>query len=122
MYSTVKKGINPCMNCQSCASIIKGPEFHHPRKGYPIPVRGYYTCNSQNVLKCPCGISYVGQTSRPMKIRLNEHKSNIRLYGNKIASEQQSLEMSRKWKFGETTVAEHFYEYHYQVSDLVAHY
>lgn len=30
-------------------------------------------------LKCPCGLLYVGETSRPVKQRITEHNNNIRL-------------------------------------------
>ena len=30
------------------------------------------------MLKCPCGLCYVGKTKRELKIRISEHKSNIR--------------------------------------------
>jgi len=30
------------------------------------------------LLKCPCGFAYVGKTTRPLKIRISEHISNIR--------------------------------------------
>lgn len=30
------------------------------------------------MLKCPCGLVYVGQTKRPLKLRIAEHKAAIR--------------------------------------------
>lgn len=30
------------------------------------------------LLKCPCGVCYVGRTKRELKIRVSEHKSSIR--------------------------------------------
>ena len=30
------------------------------------------------LLKCPCGLAYIGQTKRPLKIRIGEHKTAIR--------------------------------------------
>lgn len=89
MASTVKKGTFTCLNCQNCSSKIKGDQICHSRKGYKIPIQGYYTCNSENViyqLKCPCGKSYIGQTSHSIKIRLNEHKSkrSKRLYKSRM--------------------------------------
>lgn len=49
-----------------------------------------------------------------VKVRLNEHKSNIRLYKTRINEGPQDT----KSKFGETGVAKHFYELGHQVSDL----
>ncbi len=30
------------------------------------------------LIRCPCGLSYVGNTSRQLKQRISEHKSSIR--------------------------------------------
>lgn len=30
------------------------------------------------MLKCPCGLAYIGQTSRALKVRISEHRSAIR--------------------------------------------
>lgn len=68
-------------------------------KGYPIPVKGQYTCNSMNViyiLKCPCGKCYVRQTSRSIKVRVNEHRSCICTYQNRSNEEKENAD-----KFGE---------------------
>ncbi|OCT76285.1 hypothetical protein XELAEV_18031481mg [Xenopus laevis] len=76
-----KKGTYPCLGCNCCSAIIKGSKINHPKKGYEINLHVYATCMSTHVvylLKCPCGLGYVGQTSRAVKIRIQEHKSNIR--------------------------------------------
>lgn len=59
-------------------------------------------------------MGYVGQTSRQIKICLNEHKSKIRLYKTKIQSDNDT----EKKTFGELTVARHFYECGHNISDL----
>ncbi|OCT95215.1 hypothetical protein XELAEV_18012901mg, partial [Xenopus laevis] len=51
-------------------------------------------------LKCPCGLMYVGQTTRPLKDRVGEHKSDI----------------MRKVK--QSPVAQHFIEVGHSVSQL----
>ncbi len=30
------------------------------------------------LIRCPCGLAYVGKTSRPLRTRISEHHSNIR--------------------------------------------
>ena len=30
------------------------------------------------MLKCPCGLAYIGQTKRKLKLRIGEHKTAIR--------------------------------------------
>lgn len=116
LATTSQKDTYPCLNCANCSSIVKGANIHQPSKGTSYPVQGYYTCNSKAViylLKCPCGIGYVEQTSRQIKVRLNKHKSNIRLY--KTRSHEIQLD---KKKFGETSVARHFHEHKHAVSEL----
>lgn len=91
------------MGCTHCSAIIKSPETNHPNKGYPIMTRGYYTCNSEGViylLKCPWGKGYVGQTSRSIKIRLNEYKSNIRTYHLKKQEKTPNKIKNRKANLG----------------------
>lgn len=105
---TQKKGTYLCLTCQNCSAIIKGPNIMHPTKGYPIPTKGFYTCNTNNViylLKCLCGKIYIGQTSRPIKVRINEHKSHIRRYWDDLDITSKE---NKKWS--ETSVAKHFYE------------
>lgn len=102
--ATTGKGTFPCNNCQHCSSVIKGSQIYHPTKGSTIPVKGYFTRNSENVvylLKCPCGMAYVGQTSPNVKVRLNEHKSNIRLYASRRGKDEPVINPSEgKKKFG----------------------
>lgn len=74
-------GNYPCKNCVNCNAMIKGNAFLHPRTGRSFSVRGRITCRTTFVvylLKCPCGFGYVGKTKRELRIRINEHKSNIR--------------------------------------------
>lgn len=63
------------------------------------------------MIKCPCGKAYIGQTSRPIKIRLTEHRSRIRTY-------KQENEKVEKGKIGENTVARHFFEMRHAGSEL----
>lgn len=107
-----KKGTYPCMNCCHCSAVIKGDVLYHPTQGYKIPIKGSFTCQSKNVIyviKCPCGLPYVGQTSRSIKTRISEHKSTIRAFykdPNKFEDKK------------ETTLARHFHQYNHNVSDL----
>ncbi|XP_041437942.1 uncharacterized protein LOC121399966 [Xenopus laevis] len=76
-----KKGTYPYLSCNCCSSIIKGSKINHPSKGYEINLNVYATCKSTHMvylLKCPCGLGYVGQTSREVKMRIQEHKRNIK--------------------------------------------
>ncbi|OCT63932.1 hypothetical protein XELAEV_18045028mg, partial [Xenopus laevis] len=90
-----KKGTFPCLSCICCSSIIKGENVHHPISGKGLKLHTYATCESSNVvylLKCPCGLVYIGQTFCPVKERIKEHRSNIR---NFKAGTQTDTSISR---------------------------
>ncbi|OCT80795.1 hypothetical protein XELAEV_18027607mg [Xenopus laevis] len=48
------------------------------------------------LLKCPCGIAYIGQTMRSIKARIKEHKGYISNFKEKTSTD--------------TVVSRHFYE------------
>ncbi|XP_069494653.1 uncharacterized protein [Ambystoma mexicanum] len=76
-----KQGTFPCMSCNNCNNITKGDSVTHPRTGQIIKIKDHSTCLSEGVIyciKCPCGLLYIGQTSRKARVRWNEHKSNVR--------------------------------------------
>ncbi len=55
--------------------------FSHPRTGHNISIRGTLTCASTLVIyliRCPCGLVYVGKTSRQLRTRISKHRSDIR--------------------------------------------
>ncbi|KAM8952235.1 LOW QUALITY PROTEIN: uncharacterized protein RCH25_043022 [Pelodytes ibericus] len=75
-----KFGTFPCLSNQ-CNSVIKGHSFLHPHRGNKYRINDYFTCDSTYVvyiLKCPCGLLYVGETTRQVKKRISEHKTSIR--------------------------------------------
>lgn len=78
-----KMGTFPCLNSASCSNITKGSQFTHPQTGQKIDIKKCFTYNSTFVvylIKCPCGIAYVGETTQKVKDRIKQHKSNGR-YG-----------------------------------------
>ncbi|CAJ0926946.1 unnamed protein product [Ranitomeya imitator] len=78
---TQRKGTFPCFQCAQCANVLKGPKISHPLTGTDIPIQGFYTCDSKQVvyaIKCPCGKIYVGETTQAIKDRISHHKSDIR--------------------------------------------
>ena len=55
--------------------------FCHPLTGKKIPMKSVITCASTHIiymLRCPCGLAYIGKTTRKLKTRISEHKSSIR--------------------------------------------
>ncbi|CAJ0965859.1 unnamed protein product [Ranitomeya imitator] len=78
---TQKRGTFPCLNCLQCSNVQKGPSVFHPQTGKAIPIKGFYTCESTHVvylIKCPCGLAYVGETTQTVRDRVAQHKSTIR--------------------------------------------
>lgn len=76
---------------------------------YQIPIKGFFTCNTVvYLLKGPCGMIYIGQTSRSIKMRFTEHKLNIKRYKQRMDDESLPIvgeHMTKeKKKFGETTL------------------
>ncbi|OCT97434.1 hypothetical protein XELAEV_18009658mg [Xenopus laevis] len=62
-------------------ALIASEAIYHSHKGIPLKINGHFTCPSTfvvYVIKCPCGLQYVGQTSRMIKVRIREHKSAIK--------------------------------------------
>ncbi|XP_041434485.1 uncharacterized protein LOC121398936 [Xenopus laevis] len=102
-----KKGTFPCLGCVCCSSVIRGESICHPMKGNKIKLKHYATCLTAGVvylLKCPCGKVYVGQTIRPVKERIKEHKSDIRNYNTNTPTD--------------TSVSRHFFSNKHNQSQL----
>lgn len=77
----VPDGNYKCGNCAQCGYTQKCSTYTHPHTGKALNIRGVINCNSQFVvylLKCPCGLAYVGKTCRALRTRIAEHRSNIR--------------------------------------------
>lgn len=46
-----------------------------------FPIKSFFNCCSQNVIyliKCPCGLGYMGKTNREGRVCIVEHRSSIR--------------------------------------------
>lgn len=69
-------------HCRSCRYINMGNTFCSTTNGRAFEVRGHITCKTNNVVylvTCKrCQQQYVGQTSRPLADRVNDHLSYIR--------------------------------------------
>ncbi|OCT74448.1 hypothetical protein XELAEV_18033426mg [Xenopus laevis] len=92
------------MECNCCSSIIKGPNIHHPTSGQEIKLNAFATCKTAfviYVLKCPCGMLYVG---RSVNVRIKEHKGNIRNF--------------KADSYSDTPVSRHFYKAKHNVCQL----
>uniref|UniRef100_A0A8C5MB09 Reverse transcriptase domain-containing protein n=2 Tax=Leptobrachium leishanense TaxID=445787 RepID=A0A8C5MB09_9ANUR len=80
-FGKPRNGTFPCLSCSCCNAVIRGDSFVHPHSGRKSKIKGYFTCNSTYVvylLKCPCGLIYVGETTQKVKNRFIKHRSDIR--------------------------------------------
>ncbi|OCT82775.1 hypothetical protein XELAEV_18025309mg, partial [Xenopus laevis] len=88
----------------------KRSDTPHPKESVcPIYAKphGHFTCETKFViymLKCPCGLAYIGQTIRAAKERVKEHRSNIRNFKAGTATD--------------TTVSRHFNTERHNLSQL----
>lgn len=81
LISPLQNGNYRCGNCAQCNNTTKTSFFCHPRTGKKYGIHSVITCTSTHVvylIRCPCGLGYVGKTSRQLKQRISEHKSSIR--------------------------------------------
>lgn len=60
----------------------------------------------------------MGQTTRQIKVGLNEHKSNIGQYANRIIKTDPQ---EKRCKYGESTIAKHIHKSHHNAGDLCWH-
>lgn len=67
--------------CKCCTHITDFSHLPIFQKFPPISTTNIFTCNSQNiiyVIHCSkCHLNYVGETRRPLRERLNNHRSTI---------------------------------------------
>lgn len=74
----IPPGNYKCGNCTQCQFTRRLKCFPHPRTGKNICIKSVITCNSCNVIyaiRCPCGMLYVGETSRELKTHICEHSA-----------------------------------------------
>jgi len=81
-------GSTRCTNpkCQACNYITESRRFNSSHNGRSFQITAKLTCNSSNIIyliTCrKCLHQYVGETGRPLKDRINDHLSAIRLHRN----------------------------------------
>lgn len=78
-----RKGFYRCGKCQSCTTTkdkSKKTLTFHGTDGKEYMIRDFINCHTKYVtylLTCPCGLKYVGCTTRCLFKRINEHVYNI---------------------------------------------
>nr|XP_033783443.1 uncharacterized protein LOC117351761 [Geotrypetes seraphini] len=71
-----------CGSCNICSITKECKEFFNPQDQKKYVLRHFTNCKSTFVVYliiCPCDKFYVGMTSRDLRTRMREHKSNLKL-------------------------------------------
>ena len=79
--SNIPDGNYKCGRCAQCSFTYKCHTFNHPTTGKRYKIRGVISCTTPNIIymiKCVCGLAYIGKTLRSLKTRISEHRSDIR--------------------------------------------
>ncbi|KAM9331059.1 uncharacterized protein PAF06_019410 [Gastrophryne carolinensis] len=108
-----RTGCFRCNSCNVCNSLILGSEFSHPHTGRRYKIRGTYSCLTDYcvyLLKCPCGLLYIGKTIGPFKKRFQQHRSDVRI-SIKKHQDGETLDYDKP-------VAIHFVRHKHQTSEL----
>lgn len=76
------KGFFPCKRCKLCktSKTVSTSSFSSNVTSKRYEIDEFITCGTIGViclLICPCGLQYVGRTTQALKVRINEHLTNI---------------------------------------------
>ncbi|XP_078527507.1 uncharacterized protein LOC144799808 [Lissotriton helveticus] len=91
-------GTFPCQGCVNCSNIIKGNPI--TTKNTKVHIKNFINCRTKNLIyliQCPCKLCYVGETSREIRVRLNEHRSAIR-------NKKKGAHLTDHWQLANHTV------------------
>ncbi|XP_069624523.1 uncharacterized protein [Ranitomeya imitator] len=73
-------GCAPCGRCVACPNIDRTDTFTNSSGSKTYEIRQRITCTTRNVIyfaTCPCGLIYIGLTTRQLKVRVREHVLGI---------------------------------------------
>lgn len=72
------KGFYPCKRCYACIRTkrpnIKKVAFQSNSNGTKYDIKDFIRCNTEDAV---CGLQYIGQTKRLLRICIKEHVQNI---------------------------------------------
>ena len=76
-------GMKPCgLNFPTCPYIEHGTVIQSSKTSKKIEINGTFNCKTRNVVYCftceQCKLQYIGQTTRSLDERVNEHIGSIR--------------------------------------------
>lgn len=79
--SQLPAGHHKCGSCIACPMAWEINEYVNPSNGFRIKFTDFTSCSSKRIvylLGCPCGLPYVGSSTRAVKTHVLEHKSRIK--------------------------------------------
>lgn len=74
-------GHHKCGQCNICQLTILSREIHFPEKGFSHKLTSFSNCKTWlcvYLLECFCGKKYIGSTRRQLRVRIQEHISQIK--------------------------------------------
>ncbi|XP_077163796.1 uncharacterized protein LOC143831932 [Paroedura picta] len=79
--SNFPKGNYKCGTCGVCKYLLPIKEYRATGNGFYVRINRFINCSSKNLVYCiicPCAQLYIGITSRPIRVRIQEHQSRLR--------------------------------------------
>ncbi|XP_071982900.1 peroxisomal membrane protein PMP34 isoform X2 [Engystomops pustulosus] len=98
------RGTFSCGECNICQYMANTDSLINPANERAYRLKQYINCKTKNVvylIKCTCPKFYVGQTTQPLKKRIQQHLSTVNM-AKKHFKQDKSL----------TSVAMHFLNFH----------
>lgn len=96
-------GNKPCGRCVACKNVVSASTFSNFAGTDRYTITHTITCETMGVVylaTCPCGLKYVGMTSRQLKRRIREH-----VLGIEAAKNEEVLDQLK-------TIPRHFKQFH----------
>ncbi|CAJ0941964.1 unnamed protein product [Ranitomeya imitator] len=103
-------GSRPCGGCSACRYMVKTDVFVSSSNSHTFKIVHPINCRTTSVvyhITCPCGLTYIGLTSRQLHVRILEHIRDIRA-ARLIGFEDLHKEEVAKLK----TIPSHYREFH----------
>lgn len=100
-YFDNRTGIFQCKKrgCLTCQSVPHGLNEIEDGKGKRFKIKQFITCSTEfviYVLRCPCGLLYVGRTIRTLRKRIGEHRRFIQKGCNEHSVPRHFLHFHKK--------------------------
>lgn len=92
-------GPKKCGKCKICDITLEITQFQHHGTTYPL--KNKTSCGSSFVIyciQCPRSLIYIGKTTHPFRVRMNEHRSRLHCKRIEAPLVPHCLEHSHKFE------------------------